>query len=46
MLTFPKKICENSNRLRNAVQVQAKVTDEQKCLKRNFPVSYGPGSIW
>ena len=36
MLTFPKKIFENSNRLRNAVQVQAKVPDKQKCLKRKF----------
>ena len=45
MLTFPNKY-ENSNCLRNAVQVQAKVTDEQKRLKRNFSVSYGQGSIW
>ena len=36
MLTFPKKTFENLNCLRNVVQVQAKVTDKQKCLKRKF----------
>ena len=33
MLTFPKKTFENSNRIRNAVQVQAKVKDKQKCFE-------------